>query len=93
MSSVALFMPKMWKRNASNEILPSGIYAKCHKCSKTGHFGSMCLTKKHIGAVHDADGNDADWAFLGSIHDKKASDQWLMMLQLGNTKVKFLMKL
>ena len=21
--------------------------AKCHKCSKTGHFGAMCLTKKH----------------------------------------------
>ena len=38
--------------------------AKCHKCSKTGHFGSMCLTKKHIGAMHDADGSDADYAFL-----------------------------
>ena len=63
--------------------------AKCHKCSKTGHFGSMCLTKKHIGAVHDADGSDADCAFLGSIHDKKASDQWLITLQLGNTKVNF----
>ena len=49
----------------------------------------MCLTKKHIGAVHDADGSDADCAFLGSIHDKKASDQWLITLQLGNTKVKF----
>ena len=44
--------------------------AKCHKCSKTGHFGAMCLTKKHIGAVHDADGSDADCAFLGSIHSQ-----------------------
>ena len=63
--------------------------AKCHKCSKTGHFGAMCLTKKHIGAVHDADGSDADYAFLGSIDDKKASDQWLIKLQLGNTEVQF----
>ena len=39
--------------------------------------------------MHDADGSDADCAFLGSIHDKKASDQWLITLQLGNTKVKF----
>ena len=53
--------------------------AKCHKCSKTGHFGAMCLTKKHIGAVHDADGSDADCAFLESIH-KKASDQWLIII-------------
>ena len=44
---------------------------------------------KNIGAVHAADGGDADCAFLGSIHDKKASDQWLITLQLGNTKVKF----
>ena len=63
--------------------------AKCHKCSKTGHFGSMCLRKKNIGAVHDADGSDADYAFLGSIDDKKASDQWLITLQLGNTEVQF----
>ena len=63
--------------------------AKCHKCSKTGHFGSMCLAKKHIGAVHDADGSDADYAFLGSIDDKKASDQWLITLQLGNIEVQF----
>ena len=63
--------------------------AKCHKCSKTGHFGAMCLTKKHIGAVHDAYGSDADYAFLGSIDDKKASDQWLITLQLGHTEVQF----
>ena len=63
--------------------------AKCRKCSKTGHFSSMCLTQKHIGAVHDADGSDADYAFLGSIDDKKASDQWLITLQLGNTEVQF----
>ena len=47
------------------------------------------FNKKHIGAVHDADGSDGDCAFLGSIHDKKASDQWLITMQLGNTKVKF----
>ena len=39
--------------------------------------------------MHDADASDADCAFLGSIHDKKASDQWLITLQLGNTNVKF----
>ena len=63
--------------------------AKCHKRSKSGNFGSMCLTKKNIGAVNDADGSDTDCAFLGSIHEKKASDQWLITLQHGNTKVKF----
>ena len=44
-----------------------------------------------MSVVHDlhAEGSDADSAFLGSIHDKKASDQWLITLQLGNTKVKF----
>ena len=39
--------------------------------------------------MHDADGSDADYAFLGSIDDKKASDQWLIKLQLGNTEVQF----
>ena len=40
--------------------------------------------------MHDSDGSDADCAFLGAIH-KKASDQWLITLQLENTKVKFRM--
>ena len=40
--------------------------AKCHKCSKTGHFGSMFGLTKNIGAVHDADGGDADCAFLSA---------------------------
>ena len=56
---------------------------------KNRTFWCDVFNKKHIGAVHDADGGDADCAFLGSIHDKKASDQWLITLQLGNTRVKF----
>ena len=39
--------------------------------------------------MHDSDGNDADCAFLGAIHDKKASDQRLITLQLENAKVTF----
>ena len=39
--------------------------------------------------AHDADGRDADYAFLGSIYDNKASDQWLITLQLGKTEVQF----
>ena len=56
---------------------------------KNRTFWFYVFDKKHIGAVHDADGSDADCEFLGSIHDKKARDQWLITLQLGNTRVKF----
>ena len=48
----------------------------------------MCLTKTHWRSAW-YDGSDADYAFLGSIHEKKASDQWLISLQLRNTEVKF----
>ena len=48
-------------------------------------WNSYIQQQKHIGAVHYADGSDADYA---SIHDKKASDQSLIRLQLGNTMVK-----
>ena len=56
---------------------------------KNRTFWFDVFNKKTIGAVHDADGSYAYYAFLGSIHDKKPSDQWLITLQLGNTEVKF----
>ena len=41
---------KSSRRRCGNEMHQSKYCpakdAKCHKCSKTGHFGSMCLTKK-----------------------------------------------
>ena len=80
-----IIMPKMRKRNASIEILPS---KRCQvpQMFKNRTFWFDVFNKKHIGAVHDADGSDADYAFLGSIDD---SDQWLITLQLVNTEVKF----
>ena len=49
------------------------------------------FNKKNIGAVDDADGSDADCAFVGLINDKKASDQWLMTLQLETRRSNFVL--
>ena len=57
--------------------------AICHKCSKKGHWASVCKSSQTVGEIEE------DYAFLGAIGTERNKDIWSVDLTLNNSLVHF----
>ena len=57
--------------------------AICHKCSKKGHWASVCKSSQSVGEIEE------DYAFLGAIGTERNEDIWSVDLTLNNSLVHF----
>lgn len=57
--------------------------AICHKCSKKGHWASVCKSSQTVGEIEE------DYAFLGAIGTERNEDIWSVDLTLNNSLVHF----
>ena len=57
--------------------------AICHKCSKKGHWASVCRSSQTVGEIEE------DYAFLGAIGTERNEDIWSVDLTLNNSPVRF----
>jgi len=55
----------------------------CQKCSKKGHWGSVCRAAHTVGEIEE------DYAFLGEVRTKRNEDIWSVDLTLNNSLVRF----
>ena len=59
--------------------------AVCHKCSKCGHFASVCRTPARVREIHE-DTN----TFLGGVSTPETDNNpWRMSIRLNNTPTEF----
>ena len=63
--------------------------AKCHECSKKGHYQSMCRSKASISSVQEQSEDES--VFLGAVHSQPeaSSKPWNVMLQMNGCPVEF----
>ena len=55
--------------------------ATCHKCSKKGHYASVCKSKNTVGEVED-------YGFLGEVNSND-SEPWIINLKVKDTDIQF----
>ena len=55
----------------------------CHKCSKKGHWASVCKSSQTVGEIEE------DYAFLGAIKTERNEDIWSVDLTLNKSLVHF----
>ena len=57
--------------------------AICHKCSKKGHWATVCKSSQTVGEIEE------DYAFLGAIGTERNEDLCTVDLNLNNPLVRF----
>ena len=57
--------------------------AICHKCSKKGHWASVCKSSQSVGEIEE------DYTFLGAIGTERNGYIWSVYLTLNNSVVHF----
>jgi len=57
--------------------------AICHKCSKKGHWATICKSSQTVGEIEE------DYAFLRAIGTERNEDLWSVDLILNNPLVRF----
>lgn len=55
--------------------------ATCHKCSKKGHYASVCKSRSTVGEVED-------YGFLGEVNSND-SEPWIINLKVKDTDIQF----
>ena len=55
--------------------------ATCHKCSKKGHYASVCKSRSTVGEVED-------YGFLGEVNSND-SETWIINLKVKDTDIQF----
>ena len=66
----------------------------CHRCSKRGHFQSVCRSSPHASPLHLDPPVQADCevpeAFLGGVTEQGKQNSWIVSLQLNGFTTKLL---
>ena len=62
--------------------------AVCHKCSKRGHFQSVCRSA-NVGELHVSSLPEKEEAFLGGLTGGNNGSPWSVTLSLNSKKTKF----
>ena len=62
--------------------------ATCHRCSKRGHFQSVCRAPPRVSEIHTESSDEE--AFLGGVTSGDSQTPWTVTLQLNGQRADFL---